>query len=190
MSTIGKEIEYKYSAQEVSLGRFKAFCEHREPKEVVQSSGYDHFYKSKKDDASFCRHRQGNDLNQLTFKRKLTEKNNVVRTERNLSLETKVSAEEVEALCEEFGYEYNSTIFKNIFVYIYDRYVLAYYVVYDTNLKELGRFFEIEASETAEWLSEEKALDYIREVEQDVTQTLKVTPQNRIRRSLFEMFGE
>ena len=185
MSTHRKEIEYKYNADGIDLGKFKRFCQARKPIRASEAAGYDHFYSS--DRESFCRHRQGSDLNQLTFKRKLTG-SNVVRTEHNLDLLPTVSSDSVHDMCQALGYEYKNTIYKNNFVFEYGDYVLSYYLVYDSNLKELGRFMEIEAREGLPWESEQKALNCLQEVEEAAREQLGITPQRRVKRSLFEMF--
>lgn len=182
-----KEIEFKYTADDMKLEDFIAFCEERQPKKQVIASGYDHFYETPQGSESFCRLRVGPDMNQLTFKRKTSESNNYVRTEHNLDIARKMTRAQVEALCAEFGYTYNTSIFKNCFVYTYDDHVLVYYICYDVNLNELGRFFEIEAREDYAWKTETEARDTIAALER-ICKPLGVSPQGRIKRSLFEMF--
>lgn len=182
-----KEIETKYNASEISLEDFIEFCEAREPNSQVIASGYDHFYDKEGDDTSFCRHRVGPDLNQLSFKRKTQDTNNFIRTEHNINLNG-TTVDQIEALCKDLGgYTYNFSIFKNCFVYKYDRYTLVYYVCYTKDLKELGRFVEIEMSEDGVWRNEDEAWMALRKIEIQL-KTLGVSANARIRRSLFEMF--
>lgn len=181
------EVELKYRADEISLPAFKAFCVDRGPKEVILASGYDHFYSNTKDPDAFCRHRTGTDFNQLTFKRKTVDNNNYVRTEHNLDLAPKVSEEQVKALCSEFGYQYNTSIFKTCYVYIFDWYVMAYYVCYDSGMKEVGRFVEIEAKESADWRNQEHAWSELLIIERTAKQ-IGLSAQGRLKRSLYEMF--
>ncbi len=182
-----KEIELKYSADDISLTAFMAFCEEREPIKNLTPSGYDHFYKAGNTD-DFCRLRQGPDSNQLTFKRKLHGVNNYVRTEHNLDLTRKMARAQVEALLKEFGYLYTASIFKNCFVYNYADHTLVYYICYDRDLKELGRFIEIEAKEDYDWETQQHAWDTITAIER-FCRPLGITPQARVKRSLFEMYG-
>lgn len=183
-----KEIELKYNAKDIDFHAFNAFALSRKPISKVIASGYDHFHANSKDKDSFCRHRVGLDINQLTFKRKGEgAANNVTRTEHNLNLSPDTSVEQVEALCAEFGYTYNTSIFKTCFVYTYEWYVFVYYIVHDKSMKELGRFLEIEAREDYNWGSEQDALTGIASIEK-FAKGLGINAQSRMRKSLWEMF--
>ena len=182
-----KEIEFKYRADEIDFKKFEEFAKSRTPVRFTLASGYDHFYANSKDADAFCRHRVGPDMNQLTFKRKTTGTDNYIRTEHNIDMKTKVSVPQVEALCKEFGYTYNTSIFKTCFVYEYEYYTLVYYIVADTSMKEVGRFFEIEAKEDYEWGADNAAWDAIVTVER-FCKPLGITPQGRMKKSLWELF--
>lgn len=184
-----KEIEFKYPANDLSLEDFKNFCKDRKPKGFVHASGYDHFYSKVGDPSSFCRHRIGADFNQLTFKRKTDVANNYIRTEHNIELDPTTSVEQISALCSEFGYEPKATIFKNCFIYVYDFYTLVYYIIYDSSLKELGRFMEIEMREDHSWESEEAAYEDLVLMEK-LCKSIGASPSKRIKKSLFEMYAE
>lgn len=181
------EIEFKYSASDISLSGFETFCKNASPKKQIIASGYDYFYENAKDPDSFCRHRVGPDSNQLTFKRKKADNNNFIRAEHNIDLVPAVTLEQVAALCSEFGYKYNSTLFKSCFIYVYDWYTLVYYVCFNEDMKELGRFFEIELSESHGWTDEKEAMSQLVILEK-LCKPLGISPQSRIRRSLYEMF--
>ncbi len=183
-----KEVEFKYKADNISLTSFIEFCNKKDPKRVVIASGYDHFFHSVASEDAFCRHRMGPDMNQLTFKRKSVANNNFVRTEHNIDLTRDMTKEQIEALCSEFGYKFNTSIFKNCFVYNYDWYTFVYYICYDVDMKELGRFVEIEMSEDHNWTSENQAWNELLIVEKLCAKELGVSAQSRIKRSLFEMF--
>lgn len=185
--TEGKEIEFKYRADDLSLATFREFCETKEPLKYLECSGWDYFYQNQKEDDSFCRFRFGPDLSQLTFKKKTTDSNNFVRTEHNLDLDRGVTEGQARALCKEFGYQYNASIYKNCFIYKYDWYTIVFYVCYDENLKELGRFLELEMKETPEWHSEAAAWNELVVLEK-LCKPLGIVPQARIKRSLYEMF--
>ncbi len=186
-----KEIEFKYRADNITLSAFTVFCLARSPGalKIVEASGFDHFYGNTKDPEAFCRHRIGSDFNQLTFKRKTTGGNNFVRTEHNIDLMPKMSRDQIEAVCGEFGYKYNVSVFKTCFVYFYEWIVLSYYVCYDKDLKELGRFMEIEANEDHPWASEQEAWDAVVVMEK-LCKSLGLTPQMRVKRSLFELYKQ
>lgn len=182
-----KEIEFKYNAADIGLMDFTEFCkEHGEHKEVV-ASGYDDFYEKDGDADSFCRLRSGADVHQLTFKRKTQDANNFVRTEHNIDLARSTTPAQIEALCAEFGYNYNTSIFKNCFVYKYDTYTFVYYVCYDTDMKELGRFIEVEMSEEYAWTNEAEAYNHLLVLEK-LMRPLGISPQARVKRSLFELY--
>lgn len=181
------EVEFKYRADEISLSDFTDLCDKRNPINFILASGYDYFYSDTKNADSFARHRVGQDYNQLTFKRKKAENNNYIRTEHNVFLGNGADREQIEALCAEFGYKFNTVIFKNAFIYEYDTYILVYYIVYDKGLKEIGRFIEIEMREEYPWNSEKEAWDGLTLIEQDL-KPLGVVPQSRVKKSLFEQF--
>lgn len=182
-----KEIETKYNAENISLTEFIAFCNNRDPVKSFNVSGYDHFYDKTGDDESFYRHRVGENFNQLTFKRKTVDNNNFIRTEHNINLKRKVGKDQVAALCAEHGYKYNTSIFKTAFVYQYDNYSLVWYSCYNTEMKELGRFVEIEMSEDHEWTNDQEAWDLLVALEK-LCKSIGVSPQARIKKSLFELF--
>lgn len=181
------EIEYKYRADEISLEEFHKFCIGKNPVKSLVASGYDHFYENLKDTTGFYRHRVGPDMNQLTYKRKTSDNNNFVRKEHNLDFSKKVSIDQVSEYVKDFGYQLNTTIFKNCFVYSYDYYTLVFYVCYDTKMKELGRFMEIEMDESYAWRSEQEAMSSLVAMER-FCKPLGVSAQSRLKKSLFELF--
>ena len=180
-----KEIELKYRSDAVDLRTFKDFCLARLPVSETNASGYDHFYAKKGDKSTFARHRVGADINQLTFKRK-TSDNNFIRTEHNLDLNA-VKEDQMAAFLGEFGYQFNVSIFKTCFIFHFDRYIFVYYVVYDTRMKELGRFIEAEMAEEYPWKSEDEAWNALLALEKDF-KTIGLNKVNRVKKSLFEMF--
>ena len=184
-----REVEAKYSAENITLTAFQAFCNGREPKvlKVVEAAGFDYFYAHPSNPDAFYRHRVGPDFNQLTFKRKTIQGNSNIRIERNTNLSPTTTKEEVAALVGEHGYTFNTAIFKTCFVYFFDWYVLSYYVCYDKDLKELGRYMEIEANEEHDWATEQDAWNAVVVMEK-LCKPLGLTPQMRIKRSLFELY--
>ncbi len=182
-----RELEYKYSADGVCLEKFTAFALAQKPTESLSVCGFDTFYASPGDPNTFLRHRIGDNFNQLTVKRKLTDKNNFLRDEINLTLSKDTSEETLHALATIMGFEFNRKIFKTVFVHTYPRYVLAYYVVYDLDMVELGRFLEIEMSENHQWEYAGEPWELLKTIESEA-RVLGITPQGRIKKSLYEQF--
>jgi predicted adenylyl cyclase CyaB len=187
MALSGYEVETKYKATGILLSQFKAFCETRRPDHFKMVSGPDYFYSNSKDLDSFWRHRVGPDSNQLTFKRKTTGANNFVRVEHNLELKKEMSVEAIASMCKEFGYEPNTQIFKNCFIYKFNYYTMCFYICYNKDMQEIGRYIEIEMSEDYEWKNIDDAWSALLVLEK-TARDLGITARNRIRSSLFELF--
>lgn len=183
------EIEAKYSAENITLTSFMQFCNARDPKalKVIEADGFDYFYDSVKDPDAFCRHRVGADSNQLTFKRKTIAANSNIRTEINVELAPGTSPQLIANLLLELGYKFNVAIRKTCFVYFFDWCILSYYICYDNDLNELDRYMEIEANEDHPWSTEQEAWDAVVVMEK-LCKPLGLTPQMRIKRSLFELY--
>lgn len=183
------EVEFKYSAENISLSLFTKFCKNRKPKKELTISGYDYFYANSKEPESFFRHRQSHETNEVTLKRKVVENNNYVRVEHNIHLHPKMMTKEgVTKFLSDISYHYDYTIFKNCFIFKYDLYTLVYYVCYDVDMKELGRFIEIEMSEKHAWTSQEETYNELVIMEKICSKDLGISAQARIKRSLWEMF--
>jgi adenylate cyclase class IV len=184
-----REIETKYSAEGITLTAFQDFCEGRDPGPIsrIDGSGFDHFYSNPGEPDTFYRHRIGPEFNQLTFKRKTIQGNSNIRVELNVDLDPKTPKETIAAMVGQHGYAYNTSLFKTYFVYFYDWYVLSYYVVCDKDMKELGRYLEIEANEDHPWKTEQEAWDAVMVMEK-LCKPLGITPQMRIKKSLFELY--
>ena len=87
------------------------------------------------------------------------------------------------------GYKHNFSIFKTCKIFWVDKVVLVYYVVFDKELNELRRFIEIEADEDLQWASEDDAYEALAKYEK-LLEPLGITPKNRMRKSLFELFKQ
>lgn len=183
------EIETKYNASEISLAKFNEFCQAQPgERKYLVASGWDYFYDSTRTEG-FARHRVGVDFNQLTYKRKTTAKNNFIRQEDNLNLMPPVTVSQVASFLNKFGYTLNKSIFKNCFIYQYDRHTAVYYVIYDDTLKEVGRYIEIEMSEDYSWKSEQEAWDALTNLEREFKE-LGLSAQGRMKKSLYEIVCE
>lgn len=185
-----KEVETKYYADDLSLQAFKAFCAKRGPVNYLEASGYDHFYYSPEEPEAFGRHRIGPDINQLTFKRKTQDGNNYVRVEHNVDLARTMTEQQTRHFVKEFiGYEYSRTIFKNAFIFKYETHILVYYIVSDADMRELGRFVEIEMAEEGVFTNAQDAWSNLMVIEK-LCKPIGLSAQARIKRSLFELYGK
>lgn len=181
------EVEFKYNCKDILLSNFLEFCKNYDKSKFITASGWDHFYYNEKTPDVFVRHRIGPDCNQKTIKRKLTANNNFIRTEHNIDLDAKTTKEQISAECAEFGYQYNFSIFKTAFVFKYNWHVFVYYIVYDTEMQELDRFIEIEMSEEHTWKDEQEAYSQLLVLEK-LCKSIGLTPQARVKNSLFERY--
>jgi adenylate cyclase class IV len=147
-------------------------------------SSYDTYFIN--DSQDFVRYRWTDEKGELTIKRKTSRSNNNERIEVNVPT-AGGNLKTITAFCSLLGYKLNFEIFKTCNIYWVDKVVLVYYVVYDKELKELRRFIEIEADEDLEWESEETAWNEVVKYEK-LFEPLGITHQNRLRKSLFEIF--
>jgi adenylate cyclase class IV len=179
-----KELETKYSADDVKFEDFVDLCSKFSVCREMMVSSYDDYFVDNSDNFIRYRHRDG--FGELTIKRKTSDKNNNNRIEVNLPT-TGNNLKSVAVFADLLGYSCSFGIWKTAKIYWIDRVVVAYYIVYDRNLKELRRFIEIEANEELNWDSESQAWDEITKWEK-IIEPLGITPKNRLKKSLFEMF--
>lgn len=178
-----KEIETKYSADDIDMKDFVDIVDALHPEWIMVSS-YDDYFTNDKDE--FIRYRYHDTMGELTIKRKTNDANNLNRIEVNLPTNGKSSAT-VEAFVSLLGYKLNFSIFKTCKIGLLNKAVLVYYVVYDRNLNELRRFIEVEAREDFNWASEQDAWDEVLKYEAMLA-PLGITSKNRLKKSLFELF--
>lgn len=178
-----KEIETKYSANDIDINKFVDLVEVLNPNWVMVSS-FDDYFTNK--DGEFIRYRYTDHSGELTIKRKTTDANNNNRVEVNLKTEGK-SFKTVQAFADLLGYKLNFSIYKTCKIAILDKVVLVYYVVYDNKLNELQRFIEIEAKEDHDWASEDEAWAEVIKFEK-MFEPIGIGPRNRLKKSLFEIF--
>lgn len=182
------EIEFKYSAKNISLQSFSEFVSTlKGPFKYKEASGYDYFYDDPQDEDGFYRLRIGHDIRQITYKHKTKEVNNYVRDEHNLNLVKSMTFDAMVAYVASLGYTFNNKIFKSCFIYEFETYTLVYYVCSDSNISELGRFIEIEMKEDYPWSSQMDAWNELVALER-ICKPLGVSPQARVKRSLFELY--
>jgi adenylate cyclase class IV len=178
-----KEIETKYSANDIDLNKFVELVSAMNPNWIMVSS-YDDYFTNQSDE--FIRYRYTDQHGELTIKRKTTDTNNNNRIEVNLKTEGK-NFPTVNAFANLLGYNLNFSIYKTCKIALIDKVVLVYYVVYDDKLNELQRFIEIEAKEEHSWESEEQAWAEVTKYEK-LLEPLGITPRNRLKKSLYEIF--
>lgn len=184
-----KELEFKYRADAVSLVAFVNLMNevgHITRKDV---SSWDHYYTHTDSKEEFLRFRES-DSPELTIKRKVKSSNNWERVEIDLPLDAKrVNKRTVDNWTALEGYQNNFTIYKSCFIFWQDLLNMVYYVVYDENMKEQGRFIEIEVNkDKVQGIGGvDVAFQQLKEMEKKLT-TLGINPQNRLKKSLFEMF--
>lgn len=184
-----KELEFKYNAGDVKLQDFIKLAEKLKPTDRLNTSSFDYYYTSSTPD-EFIRYRES-DEPELTIKRKVKTSNNWERVEVDLPLDnSRVTKNVVDNWVKLEGYSENFSIFKSCFIFWYDLVNAVYYVVYDNDMKECGRFIEIEVNkERVNGLGLSKAFEKLKEFEKELA-TLGLNPQNRLRKSLFEMFAK
>lgn len=178
-----REIEFKYDAKGIPLDHFKEVCIAQDPNEYIISGGDDHFYSCESDNTAFLRHRIGGEYNEITLKHK---KSDYVRTEDTLYLSDQSNSFNVRAFMYRFGFNYTNTINKTTHTYIFDRYSICYYVCRNKDLKEMGRYVEIEVNDDPN-MSEDALFLELLALER-VYGVIGLSPEKRIIQSLFELF--
>jgi len=85
---------------------------------------------------------------ELTIKVQTTSTNNNNRIEIDLPLSESKSEDELlkiaASYCEQFGFYENFRIFKHCFIFFYEKVDIVYYVSYNEDMKEIGRYIEVE----------------------------------------------
>lgn len=187
-STGFKELEFKYKADAVKLSDFIALMSKVGYSFRKDVSSWDHYYTHTDNKEEFIRFRES-DNPELTIKRKVKASNNWERVEVDLPLDTnKINKLTVDNWVALEGYKNNVTIYKSCFIFWQDVLNSVYYVVYDQDMKELGRFIEIEVNkEKVNSIGTEVAFQQLKEMEKNLIE-LGINPQNRLKKSLFEMY--
>lgn len=183
------EFETKYRVELDKQPLFKDLVESLEGlKEFVYVQGPDVYWTKGED--NFQRYRKAEHDKSgkawLTNKFKTEDSNNNNRVEHNIRIDH-TPYEEVKSYVESMGYEYNFKIIKYCHIYKFKDATLVFYLVKDEK-KNRECFIEIEVDEaTIEKYTEEEAWDVIRKYE-NIMSPLGIKPQNRLRKSLFEMY--
>lgn len=191
-----QELEYKYKADEVKISDFLKLMTKLGWKSKLDVSSWDIYYTDSEDE-KFLRFRNGSNP-ELTRKQKVVKHNNWERIEVDLPLD---EARLSEGLVSQFvalgGYTENFRIYKTCFIYWFDDVNYVYYIVYNENMKEVGRFIEVEVNKEIAHKVGEKEFDGVTGEEftynplDDAAKYLEelgLTHRNRMKRSLFEIY--
>jgi adenylate cyclase class IV len=179
------ELEYKYKADDIKLQDFQNLMESLQILKKKDVSSWDHYYINKSNKDEFIRFRVS-DSPELTIKRKVNQSNNWNRVEVDLPLRDN-NLKTVNTFVDLLGYEENFSIYKTCFIYWLDYINFVYYIVYDSNMNEKSRFIEVEVNK--EKLGKEIILvDEQLKKGQEILSKLGLSPQNRLKKSLFEIF--
>lgn len=181
------ELEFKYRADDIALGSFLALMKELAITGQKDVSSWDHYFTNEINKEEFIRFRES-DEPELTIKRKTNQNNNWQRVEVDLPIEqSRMKLETINKFVELLGYKPNTSIYKTCFIRWLEYINFVYYIVYDENMKEKGKFIEVEFNKA-------KLPEHLDKVEeqlkygQEVLAKLGLTPQNRLKKSLFEIF--
>lgn len=188
-----REIEFKYDADKagVKLTKFDQFAKTLNPQFRVEVGSWDIYFSPTKDMGlpfEFMRLRMGSKP-QLTIKVKTSATNNNDRIEVDLPIDNTTPQEEIEeigaAFCAQFGFVENFRIFKYCSIYFYEKTDFVYYIVYNEEMKETGRFIEVEARKDVKFDTVEEATEAVKKLEAELS-VFGITPQNRTKLSQWE----
>lgn len=213
-----KEIEFKYKADGIGLKKAKELFESLPYKKKLEVGSWDVYYTSGDKPFVRDRRGTGKDREVTSKEKTVCQNNNVRREVNVHSTSTiddynkfmemigadrhKIAAKYdaaahisvkfdldkmVNIAKEELGYVKNFKIYKMCWIYWTKDVNVVYYVVFNEDFQEVGRFMEIEANQDKEWESEEQAMNAVLDMEQKFA-GLGISPQNRLKKSLFEMF--
>lgn len=193
------EVEVKFRVDESQLNEWKSIVRKYKDenldtyKEFVYVDSDDVYYTkpSMQDDVDyeFIRYRYSDEEKraELTTKTKLKDSNNIVRKEHNVRVDQNSIETINEFVTDGLGYEYNFKITKFVSIYVFKDATLPFYTVVDENGKR-DSFLEIEVDEKLlHKITIDEAWEIIAKYEK-ILEPLGITPRNRLRKSLFEMY--
>lgn len=180
------ELEYKYRADEVGLTEFRNLMESIGYEKQLDVSSWDTYYTTPDDTDKFQRFRNGL-TPELTKKVKTVDANNWHRVEVDLPLDpSRLTEEIVTKYVSIDGYSENFRVYKTCFIYWLDDINFVYYIVYDKNLRELGRFIEVEVNKECVKVLQDpnSTLNFA----ENTLKCLNISHKNRLKKSLFELY--
>lgn len=185
-----KELEFKYKADDLKLQDFISVISNLSPERRLDTSSWDYYYTKLDNKEEFVRYRESVEP-ELTKKRKVKEANNWHRDEYDMPLDPKrIDRKTVEAWISTENYKENFRIYKSCFIFWVGKVNYVYYIVYDENMKEKGRFIEVEVNKKeVPVLGLDNAMLLLKDSE-SVLSALGINPQNRMKKSLFELFAK
>ncbi len=147
-------------------------------------------------DGDFARYRRpehglDNGRAELTMKKKREgAKNNIIRREWNWRVDG-TPVETIREGLKDLGFTFNFSVWKSCHIYNFEDATLVFYTVYDTTNGKASKtdsFVEIEVSEEhVSQMTEAQAWAVIEKYEK-ILEPIELTPRNRMRRSLFEIY--
>ena len=185
------EIEDKFNASSISMDQFCSYINNLpvKPNKTIEAKSWDYYFSpvDKASKIDFIRYRQG-EKPELTVKFKLEGNGN--RIEYDIPLDPSVAESEVEHVVSGFtgllGFKLNFKIFKFCVINYFDKVCVSYYISFNENLKEVGRYLEVEAIKDAHF-------DSIREARAEVEkwnklfEPLGINETLKISQSQFEL---
>lgn len=188
-----REIEFKYDADKagVKLSQFDKFAQAMNPESRVEVGSWDIYYSPTKDMGlpfEFMRLRLGT-RPQLTIKIKTNVNNNNDRIEVDLPIDPTTPQDEIVEIgnefCAQFGFKENFRIMKYCSIYYFEKTDMVYYIVYNEEMKEMGRFIEVEARKDVKFENQDQAVEVVKALESTLS-VFGITPQNRNKLSQWE----
>lgn len=181
------ELEFKYDATNIKLSDFEALLVQLGSKKKLERSSWDLYYTLNERRDFFARYRKSDETPELTKKKRLKE-SVWERIEADLPLDPKrIDEKQVKDFLDFEGMKENFRIFKSCFIYYFDNLNYVYYTVYDKNMKEVGRYVEVEVNKDKVAELGATVKDVLKEGEQKLL-AIGITPQHRLRRALFDIF--
>jgi adenylate cyclase class IV len=153
---------------------------------TLDISSWDQYYISNDDKESYQRLRLS-DTPELTKKVRLNQNNTWTRIEIDVPLDMhRMNENLITEYVKLEGYSKARRIYKSCFIYWQHKINYVYYIVYNDDLEELGRFIEIEFNKNAS-SSEAEIKKELYKAEQFLLE-LGIEAKNRLKRSLFDLF--
>lgn len=183
------EIEFKYKVEEAKLNDWKQLVENLEGvKNFIYVESDDIYYTNS--EGEFLRYRFSDNKkdkrSELTYKVKIKEANNVIRKEINLRVDQN-KPETIEAFANSQNYHKNFKIRKYVSIYFFDDATLPWYTVIDEG-GDRQTFCEIEVNEDKiHDLTKDECFDILKKYE-TILAPLGISPQKRLKKSLFEIY--
>jgi adenylate cyclase class IV len=181
------ELEFKYRADGIALSSFLNLMKELPVTSQKDVSSWDHYATNDSNKEEFLRFRES-DEPELTIKRKTNQNNNWQRVEVDLPIEaSRFKVQTINKFIELLGYKPNTSIYKTCFIRWLEYINFVYYIVYDEDMNEKGKFIEIEFNKSKLPEHLDKVAGQLK-YGQEVLAKLGLTPQNRLKKSLFEIF--